>query len=187
MANLGHPIDTPYSSYIWVLATWLPWDGMSWEKEKAAFRFHAFLQMKKAKKEGQMPVDRKCLDVVLRFVTSKIQEKRKACFLCFIRKDNQMRSPNLEFRLKNRFFDLDRLRGIESNNFWSKNWRNNQNLKIFKTKVFPFDDPNQFYKGCKKYGNSTQCQKNYWNFFFLESSIGKIKKFHILIVSSSFA
>ena len=33
--------------------------------------------MKKAKKEDQMPVDRKCLDVVLRFVTSRIQEKEK--------------------------------------------------------------------------------------------------------------
>ena len=33
--------------------------------------------MKKAKKEDQMPVDRKCLDVVLRFVTRSIQEKEK--------------------------------------------------------------------------------------------------------------
>ena len=32
-------------------------------------------------------------------------------------KENQMRSPDLEFHLKNRIFDLDRLRDIESIKF----------------------------------------------------------------------
>ena len=32
-----------------------------------------------------------------------------------VSKENQMRSPDLEFRLINRIFDLDRLRDVESN------------------------------------------------------------------------
>ena len=32
-------------------------------------------------------------------------------------KENQMRSPDLEFHLENRIFDLDRLRGVETNKF----------------------------------------------------------------------
>ena len=32
-------------------------------------------------------------------------------------KENQMRSPDLEFRLKNGIFDLDRLRDLESTKF----------------------------------------------------------------------
>ena len=32
-------------------------------------------------------------------------------------KENQMRSPDLEFHLKNKIFDLDRLRDVESNKF----------------------------------------------------------------------
>ena len=37
--------------------------------------------------------------------------------VCYKIKENQMRSLDLEFRLKNRIFDLERLREVESIKF----------------------------------------------------------------------
>ena len=56
-------------------------------------------------------------------------------------KVNQMISPDLEFRPKNRIFDLDSLTDIESKKFWSKSWRQKSKSETSKSKIFPFDDP----------------------------------------------
>ena len=51
-------------------------------------------------------------------------------------KVNQMRSLDLDFRLKIRIFDLKSLRCFESKNFSSKSCRNSPNLKLLKAKFF---------------------------------------------------
>ena len=56
-------------------------------------------------------------------------------------KDGLARSPYLVSRQKNRIFDLDWLREVESKKLLTKSWRTNRNLNIFKSEVFPFDDP----------------------------------------------
>ena len=111
------------------------------------------------------------------YVTATYASKWKNC------KENQMRSPDLEFRLKNRIFDLDRLRDVESIKFWSKSWRNNQNLKNFKAKFFDLMVLIKFMESVK-YVNSRRIIEIYFlriikwkNFAF--------KKFQILIVSST--
>ena len=48
-------------------------------------------------------------------------------------KVNQMRSP---LHPKIRIFDLEGLKDVESKNILSKNWRNNQNLKLLKKQNF---------------------------------------------------
>ena len=76
--------------------------------------------MKKVKKEDQMPVDRKCLDVVLRFVTSRIQEKEKPQ-----KQKKEKKSSRTNF--------LAALKGIKPNFF----------LVTEKLCTFEVGDPNQ--------------------------------------------
>ena len=92
-----------------------------------------------------------------------------------------MRSPDLEFRLKNRIFDLVRLRAVESKKSLM------QKLKK-QSKFVHLMVLSNFMKIVKIWQQHPVLE---WllNFFYLESSNRKIcfKKFQILIFSSTFA
>ena len=82
----------------------------------------------------------------------------------FLHKDGLARSPDMVSRQKNRIFYLHWIREVESKKFLTKSWRTNQNQKIFKAKFFHLMILSNFMKAVK-YGNRTQCWKDYWNIF----------------------
>ena len=81
----------------------------------------------KYKQISEYPAIQKSSKVSIYFISIQSMTKLK-----FDSKGNQMRSLDLDFRQKNRIFDLDRLRAIESKKNWSKSWRTNQNLKLYR-------------------------------------------------------
>ena len=103
----------------------------------------------------------------------KVLQKQKVPYLRS--KNGLARSPDLVLSPKNRFFDLDRLINIESKEFYSKSWRNNQNLKHLKTKFIHFMIQliNNSLWRLFEYANSTNFSKDFGYFFDYDHQMEK--------------